>query len=184
MAQDDGLTTDTGPVARLRKGDLDSLAELIPFYQNRLYRYLVRLLSDSTAAEDIFQETWLRAAKNIRLYNPNRGFDHWLFSIAHNLAIDHLRRRKPEALIEGDIPAGQQATTALDRLLDAERAAALSGAVSELPAAYREVLALRFEEEMKLEEIAGVTGAPVSTVKTRLQRALQNLRKRLSNESR
>ena len=172
------IAAETEPLTRFRKGDLDSLTELIPLYQNRLYRYLVRLVSDPSAADDLFQETWLRAANNIRRYDPNRGFDHWLFSIAHNLAIDHLRRRKPEALIEDATPSGNQATEALDQLLESERAAALANAITELPAAYREVLALRFEEDMKLDEIARVTGVPLPTVKSRLQRALQNLRRR------
>ncbi len=179
---EDALAGETEAVARLRKGDLDSLSELIPLYQNRLYRYLVRLVFDAATAEDLFQETWLRASDNIRRYDPNRSFDHWLFSIAHNLAIDHLRRRKPEALIEDFVPAVNQAAApaaeALDRLLDTERAAALSNAIGELPAAYREVLTLRFEEGMKLDQIARVTGAPLPTVKSRLSRALGNLRKR------
>src|SRR5580704_1463663 len=100
ISEEDGLTAESEPLARLRNGDLDSLAELIPLYQNRLYRYLARLVSDPAVADDLFQETWIRAAANIRKFDPNRSFDHWLFSIAHNLAIDHLRRRKPEALVE------------------------------------------------------------------------------------
>jgi RNA polymerase sigma-70 factor (ECF subfamily) len=175
---EDGLRVESDPVARLRNGDIDSLTELIPIYQNRLYRYLVRLVSDPTVADDLFQETWLRVSNNIRRYDPNRSFDHWLFSIAHNLAIDHLRRWKPEALVEATAPDRNTFAAALDRLLDSERGAALSNAITELPAVYREVIALRFEEDMKLDEIARVTGAPLPTVKTRLQRALQNLRKR------
>ena len=135
-------------------------------------------------ADDLFQETWLRAAANIRRYDPtrspDRSFDHWLFSIAHNLAIDHLRRRKPESLPDSLNAAPMFAGNklALDQLLDSERADALARAITELPAPYREVLALRFEEDMKLEQIARVTGAPLPTVKSRLQRALQSLRKR------
>lgn len=176
IPQEDGLTVDD-PVLRLRKGNLESLNDLIPLYQNRLYRYLVRLVSDTAAADDLFQETWVRATDNIRRYDPNRSFDHWLFSIAHNLAIDHLRRRRPATLVE-EMPAVHHEAAALDQLLDSERSAELSNAVSELPAVYREVLALRFEEDMKLDDIARVVGAPLPTVKSRLQRALQNLRRR------
>ena len=79
ISEEEGLMAGSEALARLRKGDLGSLAELIPLYQNRLYRYLVRLVSDSTVADDLFQETWLRAANNIRKFDPNRSFDHWLF---------------------------------------------------------------------------------------------------------
>ena len=184
MIGEDGVSAESDAVARLRHGDLDSLAELIPLYQNRLYRYLIRLVSDASVADDLFQETWLRAAVNISRYDParspDRSFDHWLFAIAHNLAIDHLRRRKPESLAEsfnaGTKSAGNQ--LALDQLLDSERGKALASAITALPAPYREVLALRFEEDMKLDQIARVTGAPLPTVKSRLQRALQSLRRR------
>ena len=80
--------------------------------------------------------------------------------------------------MEDDFAGGDHVASALDQMLDSERAAAVSSAIAELPAAYREVLALRFEEDMKLDEIARATGAPLPTVKTRLLRALQNLRKR------
>src|SRR5580698_8408636 len=91
---EDGLGAETEQVARLRAGDLNSLTELIPLYQNRLYRYLIRLVRDSAAADDLFQETWLRVTERIRHYNPSHNFDHWLFAVAHNLAIDYLRRRQ------------------------------------------------------------------------------------------
>jgi RNA polymerase sigma-70 factor (ECF subfamily) len=169
-------------VARLRGRKLDALATLIPIYQNRLYRYLIRLLRDPSTAEDLFQQTWLQVASNIRRYDSRRSFDHWLFAVAHNLAVDFLKRRKPEALDEASFAGGRNGTgpaTALDRLLDSERSAALLSAVGELPATYREVLALRFEHELKIGEIAGVLGAPLSTVKSRLRRALESLREKL-----
>lgn len=173
-------------VARLGRGDLDALDALLGRYQHRLYRYLLRLVRDPAAAEDLFQQTWLRVAENIGRYDPRRSFEAWLFSVSRNLAIDHLRRSAPESL---DEPREDGATgaerlpaagmDALERLLVRERVELVTAAMAELPAAYREVLTLRFEEEMKLEEIAAVTAAPLSTVKTRLRRALGALRGRL-----
>jgi len=92
-----GLESD---VAQLRRGDLDALTALVTRYQNRLYRYLLRLVRQPADAEDLFQQTWVRVAERIGKYDPQRNFDAWLFSVARNLAIDHLRRVRPESLDE------------------------------------------------------------------------------------
>jgi DNA-directed RNA polymerase specialized sigma24 family protein len=101
-------------------------------------------------AEDLFQQTWLRVVEKIRSFDASRNFDAWLLTLARNLAIDHA--------------------------LAAERRTEISEAMAGLPMMYREVLTLRFEEEMKIEEIAQVTAVPVSTVKSRLRRSLEQLR--------
>jgi RNA polymerase sigma-70 factor, ECF subfamily len=173
-------------VARLRRGDLDALSELISRYQNRLYRYLLRMVRQPAEAEDLFQQTWLRVVEKIRAFDPNRNFDAWLFTLARNLTIDHLRRRQPGSLDEplsDDASAGTAADLLasadplpLDRVVASERTKRIATAMAGLPVIYREVLALRFEEEMKVEEIAQVVGAPLSTVKTRLRRSLEQLR--------
>lgn len=173
-------------VARLRRGDLNGLAELISRYQNRLYRYLLRIVRQRAEAEDLFQQTWLTVVEKIRSFDSSRNFDSWLFTVARNLAIDHLRRIHPQSLDE-PLTGSKTAETAADRIpstenagfdrvLAAERRQQIGEAIAALPMSYREVLALRFEEEMKIEEIARVTGMPVSTVKTRLRRALEQLR--------
>lgn len=176
---------------KLRQGDPDTLLALVVRYQHRLYRYLLRLVRDPAAAEDLFQQTWLRVAQNLRRYDPRRSFEAWLFSLAHNLAIDHLRRRTPESLDE-PLPSGtprhEQVAAAepdaLARYLAAEQAGQLAAAIQELPAVYREALTLRFEEGLKLEEIAEVSGVPLSTVKSRLRRGLENLRGTLETKRR
>jgi RNA polymerase sigma-70 factor, ECF subfamily len=176
-------------IARLRRGDPEALGALLERYQNRLYRYLLRLVREPAAAEDLFQQTWIRVAEQARRYDPRRTFDAWLFTVAHNLAIDYLRRYRPESLDEA-LPSGESrqehlashAESALDRVIFDERAARLAGAMGGLPAVYREVLTLRFEEEMKLEEIATVLDAPLSTVKTRLRRGLEGMRRKLESQ--
>lgn len=176
-------------VTRLREGDLDALEALIEQYQRRLYRYLVRLVREPATAEDLFQQTWLRVAERIKSYDPHRQFENWLFTVARNLAYDHLRRYQPESLDEplpsGDsrlelLPAQRQG--ALESVLSHERGALLARAMQTLPLIYREVLALRFEHDLKLEEIAGLLRIPLSTVKSRLRRALEEMRSMLSNE--
>ena len=168
---------------RLRNGDMDVIAQLVERYQHRLYRYLLRLVSRPSTAEDLFQQTWMRVIERIRHYDPRRSFEGWLFAVAHNLAIDHLRRRQPESLDE-PLPSGETQSDlarsnnpgSLELLLSKERASRVLDAVSELPPAFREVITLRFEEEMKLDEIATVLNLPMGTVKTRLHRAMKALR--------
>jgi len=176
-------------IAQLKKGDPDAISELIGRYQHRLYRFLVRMVSDPATAEDLFQQTWVRLMEKIGSYDTRRNFEAWLFAIARNLAIDHLRRRRGISLDERD-DAGQAPVdrlsaggrNALEQLLDFERGALLAAAIEELPAIHREVLTLRFEEEMTLEQIAEVAGVPLSTVKSRLHRALESLRARIERE--
>lgn len=171
-------------VARLRRGDLDALAALVQRYQHRLYRYLLRLVREPAEAEDLFQQTWLRVASQIRRFDARRNFDAWLFTIARNLAIDHLRRARPESLDEWDSrdfsltpPALRDARPpVVETMIARERSEFVAAALESLPVIYREVLALRFEEEMKLEEVAAVLDAPLSTVKSRLRRGLDALR--------
>lgn len=171
---------------RLRKGDLDALAALIEQYQGRLYRYLVRLLREPATAEDLFQQTWLRVAERIKTYDPKRSFQNWLFAVARNLALDHLRRYQPESLDE-PLPSGESRLEMLaaegpgaeELVTEHERSAQLAAALVLLPVVYREVLSLRFEEDLKLEEIAEVLQVPLSTVKSRLRRALEDLRELL-----
>jgi RNA polymerase sigma-70 factor (ECF subfamily) len=137
-------------------------------------------------AEDLFQQTWLRVVEKIRSFDASRNFDAWLFTLARNLAIDHLRRIRPQSLDEPLANSWHSETVAdripckdhtpLDHALAGERRTEISEAMAGLPMMYREVLTLRFEEEMKIEEIAQVTAVPVSTVKSRLRRSLEQLR--------
>jgi RNA polymerase sigma-70 factor, ECF subfamily len=179
------MGADSDPV-RLRRGDPDAFDALLARYQNRLYRYLVRVTANPAVAEDLFQETWLKVITRIHRYDERRPFEPWLFSVARNLAIDHLRKASPESLDEPSESGetriarlGAAEPGSLERLLEGERRGVLERRLEELPALYREALSLRFEEEMSFEEIAQVLSAPVSTVKSRVQRALSTLRKRM-----
>ena len=170
----------------LRRRDPDLLDRLIERYQYRLLRYLLALVRQREAAEDLFQETWIRVLEKGRQYNARWKFEAWLFAIARNLTIDHLRRRQPQSLEEWLAPdAGPprelttNAATPLEALAQGEGAARLAAALGRLPVGYREVLVLRFQEDLELGEIAAVLGAPLSTVKSRLYRGLESLRNHL-----
>jgi RNA polymerase sigma-70 factor (ECF subfamily) len=184
-----GLGVDAA-VLELRRGDPEALATLMARYQNRIYRYLLRLVRQPVDAEDLFQQTWIRVAEKIMSFDTSRNFDAWLFALARNLALDHLRRMRPASLEE---PSGQAPEDTmisrlasadpgpLEQLLAQERAGRLVEALENLPLSYREVLTLRFEEEMKIEEIALVLSTPTATVKSRLYRSLAELRQILES---
>ena len=148
----------------------------------RSYRYLLRLVRDQASADDLFQQTWLHVVRQLHRYDAARSFDTWLFAIAHNAAMDLLRRRPGESLDDREFSLPARGPDALSAVLAGERAAILAAAMEELPALCREALTLRFEEGMKLEEIAEVTHAPLSTVKSRVRRGLEAMRQKLCKE--
>lgn len=169
----------------LRRREPDLLDELINRYQYRLPRYLWTLVGNRETAEDLFQETWMRVREKGHLYNPQWRFETWLFSIARNLAIDRLRRREPESLEALLHPADaetvrewpdRESPTPFDTVAAGEQAEHVKRALRQLPPDAREVLVLRFQEDMDLNEIAEVVRAPLSTVKSRLYRGLEAFR--------
>jgi RNA polymerase sigma-70 factor (ECF subfamily) len=167
-------------IARLRRCDAAAVASVVQRYQHRLYRYLRRLVREPAAADDLFQQTWLNVVRQIGRYDPRRSFDTWLFAIAHNAAMDLLRRKAGESLEESGCQLTASEPDALSAAMAFERTAILASEMAGLSAPYREVLTLRFEEGMKLEEIAEVTHSPLSTVKSRVQRALETLRQQMT----
>lgn len=176
---------------RLKRQEAGLLDELIVKYQHRLLRYLLYLTGNREMAEDLFQEVWMRVMIRGGQYNGQARFETWLFTIARNLVIDQRRKRTMSSLdelVEGaseddramnfEVAAdGPSPFDYFSRLEDRERiAAALLG----LDTLHREVLVLRFQEELSLEEIAKVTQAHLSTVKSRLYRGLAMMKPRLA----
>jgi RNA polymerase sigma-70 factor (ECF subfamily) len=178
------METEEARIARgLRHRDPDLLDALIAQYQHRLLRYLLHLTGNRSTAEDLFQETWMRVLEKGHLYDGRSRFVTWLLTIAHNVAIDHLRRRSPASLdemqnAEDGVPFEVQDArpSPFDQAAAGEENARLEAALQQLPAIFREVLTLRIHEQMKLEEIAKLIHIPVATVKTRLYRGVMALR--------
>ena len=168
----------------LKRHDAQLLDELILQYQHRLLRYLLYLTGNREMAEDLFQETWMRVLLRGAQFNGNSRFDTWLFTIARNLVID-LRRRRSMASLEEMFESGDeerpfevvsQDKTPFEHLATLENGELVADALLTLDPLHREVLVLRFHEEMSLEEIARMTRAPLSTVKSRLYRGLAALK--------
>ena len=168
----------------LQRRDPDLLDQLIEQYQFRLFRYLCYITGDRTRAEDFFQETWIRVLERGHQYDGKSRFEGWLFTIARNLVIDWQRQRKIQsldALTDPDQPHPLQVKDERARRRSRPFWAPSRTRRCRTPwrrsaAVYREVLLLRFQEELQIEEIAAVLGAPPSTVKSRLYRGLAALR--------
>ena len=168
----------------LKRQDPGLLDSLIEQYQHRLLRYLLFLTNNRDVAEDLFQETWIRVLLRGAQYNGKARFDTWLFTIARNLVIDLARKRTVLSLDEiaenadTDRPLEWPANdpSPFEQFATAEDRAQVGTALLRLEPHAREVLLLRFYEELSLEEIAGVTGAPLSTIKSRLYRGIAALK--------
>ena len=169
--------------AGLRRHDPYLIEQLIEQYQHRLFRYLLFLTGNRDQSQDLFQETWLRVLERGTQYSGRSRFDTWMFAIARNLMLDQARKRGMISLdevtdpdnarpleIAGDMPSP------FDHFQSQEQAARVGRALLALHPLYREVLVLRFHEEMPLEEIARVSRAPLSTVKSRLYRGMAALK--------
>jgi RNA polymerase sigma-70 factor (ECF subfamily) len=176
--------------AGLKRQDVGLLDELIVRYQHRLMRYLLYLTSNREMAEDLFQEVWMRVLVRGAQFNGQARFDTWLFTIARNLVIDLRRKRTMASLDElfdggsdDDRPMSFEIAdgepTPFDRLSNLEDRERIAAALMQVDSLHREVLVLRFHEEMSLEEIAKVTRAPLSTVKSRLYRGMAAIKPKL-----
>jgi RNA polymerase sigma-70 factor, ECF subfamily len=167
----------------LRRRDPEVLDSLIEQYQYRLFRYLLHLTAHRETAEDLFQETWVRVLDRGHQYDGRAKFETWLFAIARHLVFDLQRRKTPRSFdsLGGDEESGVPEFAAadpspLDVFARLESEQNVAACLERLPAILREALVLRFQEDMALEEIAAVAGAPLSTVKSRLYRGLEALR--------
>jgi len=168
----------------LKRHDRNLLDQLIEQYQYRLFRYLLYLTSSRERAEDFFQETWIRVLERGHQYDGQYKFEAWLFRIARNLVIDWQRQKKVQSLDALTDPeegapmefAAVNQPSPLHLVLTAEEKTGVHTSLDRIPTVYREVLVLRFQEDLGLEEIAGVLAAPLSTVKSRLYRGLEALR--------
>lgn len=181
------MESEARAIARgLRRREPQFLDRLIEQYQHRLLRYLVHLAGNRELAEDLFQETWIRVLERGHQYDGKHEFVTWLYAVARNLTIDHLRKKSPLSLDglmkdEEHFPAEPADTRPLPWEVAAqhEQAERISTALAGMPADYRETVILRLQEGLALEEIARVTGAPLGTVKSRLYRGLNLLMSRL-----
>jgi len=173
---------------RYKQGDTDALGELVELYRRPLYGFILRMTEGDGAADDIFQDVWLRAIRKIGSFRRG-SFLSWLFRIAHNLVIDRARRAGRIVLLDGGEDArtdGMPEDRIADTAPDPSDSAAnrdigdrIKCAVGHLPPEQREVFLMRFEADLTFREIAGIQGTSINTALARMQYALEKMRSEL-----
>ncbi len=165
-------------------GDTAAFEQLYSRHRGRLYRFLLRQLRDPALADECFQDVWQRVITAREGWKPEAAFGTWLFRIAHNRLADHWRslKHRPPAPVDSDERAARvpDPDTPERILSEFEQRRRLQLALFELPDDQREVLQLRLEQELSLEEIGQITGVGRETVKSRLRYAMDKLRARLN----
>ncbi len=176
----------------LKRQDAGLLDELIVKYQHRLMRYLLYLTGNRELAEDLFQEVWMRVLVRGGQFNGQARFETWLFTIARNMVIDQKRKRTTSSLDElfetgndDDRPMSFEVAdgepTPFDCVSNFEDREKIAKALLGLDTMHREVLVLRFYEDLSLEEISRITKSHLSTVKSRLYRGMAMIKPRLES---
>src|SRR5215831_363066 len=169
------------------KGREASFEELVRRYQRPIAAYVYRMVGDYDAALDLTQEVFIKVYNSLSRYRSEFKFSTWIYKIAHNAAIDHLRRHsvREQALTSGidgdhrDVRIESRRLTPEQESERRERRSEIESVVQLLPAAYRELIALRHSHDLSYDEIAEVTGLPLGTVKNRLFRAREAMRDHL-----
>lgn len=162
---------------RFREGDRDAFEALFRQFQGRIYSWIVRIVRDPGVAEDLTVETFWRIYQARGRFNPSHDFGGWAYRIATNLALNYLRRRRPESQIVSATP--ELAVAERDPAIDGELRERIRQAFVRLPARLQIAATLALVEECSYEEIAQVLGIAEGTVKSRVFRAVRILRKQL-----
>lgn len=175
-----------------RNGDRNAFAELVELYKDKIFHLAYRMLNNKQEAEDAVQETFLRVYMNLHRYDENQKFSTWIFRIGTNLCIDKLRRRKQTYSLDAEMTDGEgndyyamlpsDEDTPEKQLIVSETQAQIHRAIETLPEKYKSVVILRYLHDMSLQEISDVLDMPVTTIKTRVHRGREYLRKRLEQE--
>jgi len=183
-------TTDQEVVELARKGEEVAYRELLRRYQRPVFSLIYRMVRDRELAEDLAQETFVKVLNALDRYRPEYKFSSWVFKIANNASIDHLRRKELDTLsLEGGPDAttperveatalqlGDQAESPLDELEARELGSTIEKAIGRLRPEYRSCIILRHVEGRPYDEIAGILDLPLGTVKTYIHRARAELK--------
>jgi RNA polymerase sigma-70 factor (ECF subfamily) len=187
--------TDQEVVLLARSGREAAYRELVRRYERPVFALLFRMVRDRELAEDLAQETFIKALNAIESYRPEFKFSSWIFKIANNAAIDHLRRREldtlsldgsphaetPEAMQATALQIGARQESPLDAVEARELGGAIEAAIGRLRPEYRSCILLRHVEGRAYEEIAEILSLPLGTVKTYIHRARNELRLSLAH---
>lgn len=181
---DFSLAIDRDLVASAVEGQEGGFAELVRRYQRPISAYVYRMVGDYDAALDLTQEIFIKVYGSLARYRSEFKFSTWIYKIAHNCAVDHLRRHngREQSLVSGiegdtyDLPLESRRPSPEQESERRERRIEIEGVVRSLPAVYRELIILRHSQDLTYEEIVEVTALPLGTVKNRLFRAREMMR--------
>ena len=186
---------DADVVALAQRGREDAFRELVRRYERPVFSLIFRMVRDTAMAEDLAQDSFIKVLNNIDKYRPEFKLSSWLFKIANNVTIDHLRRRQlntismdgsPHASTAADVESTRfdvvsSDENALDELESKELGSAIERAIASLRPEYRSCILLRHVEGRSYEEIAATLDLPLGTVKTYIHRARHELREQLEH---
>lgn len=176
---------DAALVRRALDGSQPAYGELLRRYERPIYTLILRMVHDASLAEDLAQDAFLKAFSALARFDASRKLSSWLFKIAHNTTLDHLRRRQPATVPIGgrdEAAAGLEAVL-VDESVESPLVAAERGdlardlelALGRIRGDYREILVLRYQEGQSYSEISEITGLPLGTVKTHLHRGRKEM---------
>ena len=188
-----GTLPDADVVRLAQQGREPAFRELVRRYERPVFSLVYRMVRDREAAEDLAQDTFIKVLNHIDRYSPEFKFSSWLFKIANNVAIDHLRRRRldtvsidgaPDATSASEVEAStiqlaSEQESPLEELASRELGSAIERAIGALRPQYRACIMLRHVEGRSYEEIAATLDLPLGTVKTYIHRARHELRRAL-----
>lgn len=171
-----------------RNGDRRAFGELVDLYRDKIQRLAVKMLKNTQDSEDIVQETFIRVYLNLYRYDDTKRFSTWIYQIGKNLCIDLLRKKKETYSLDADITEdygltryetlSNEENSPETRAIETEAKEAVNKIIQTLPEKYKSVLILHYIHDMSLQEIGNELKMPVTTVKTRLHRGRDMMRKR------
>ena len=172
-------------IDKCKAGDGEAFRDLINIYRNKLFGYLWRFSESKFIAEELFQETLIKAWKGIRKYNEQKKFSSWLFTIAHNVAMDNLRSKK-SASFGTDINDAVDKSVMItpeDVLIKKETVELINNSIANLSEKQRRVFLLRQNGEMSFKEIAETMNEPLNTVLSHMRYAVRKIKKQIDSEN-
>jgi RNA polymerase sigma-70 factor (ECF subfamily) len=185
LEKDYSLLSDNDLVFRVQKGRTELFGIVIERYQGKLFAYLYRLIGNQDEAQDLLQDVFIKAFRNMNSYDVERKFSSWIYRIAHNEAINHLKRKSLRRFI-----SWEDIVSTRDKLMTSETEDGADKAwlrkeiinevdqvINKLPSKYKQVLLLRYYSEKSYEEISEILQKPINTVGTLINRAKKKMNK-------
>lgn len=171
-------------------GERQAFSELVELYQHKIYQVSYRMMGNRSEAEDVGQETFLRVYANLARYDQSHKFSTWIYRIATNLCIDRLRKRRMTFSLDQEVAGTEgldlysqtpvQQKTPEAEVVTLEIQQEVQQAMDQLPVKYKTIMILRYIEDLSLREVSEIVSLPVTTIKTRIHRGREALKKLLS----